>query len=622
MGRRSKGAKKDRRGKRGRTPSTPTLRVGITYYRRPFALLHEELARISYDPDRPHSVRKSYWELVSPGEYEPLRAQPLLRSCAKVVEDRLSEIISQHSLIYWLHLYRRISPFGLSGKDRRLATVYLTRATMEAAFQKYASLEDLGDVGVSTDLGASRILGGILQAEEFTAERTSVLKSPELVLADFSASHLADLYDAEKLSYEIWRVGAHLRSTGKGQSLWIGDSDTYFIGISDDELSPLLTSYDERVEKCSGEFSSSVGIPGSEPDADQSILLPAYNFRGRIVQEEGLRQIWKHFTGAEQVLPFPPNFLWAPFEVRKYFEHHRAFSEAFSAQNGVPLASVLSTVSALAIIQGAQWSLDEGEFYHSWTRAYTGPYRPEQLREEIEGILPFVGDLLGLSKSEVSEIEVQKGLEYWSLEHSREVGIDLGYAGPHAAVLPVDEEWVIVDFAWIARRLKDLFFGVSLDEQHYKGEVLEAAIGTEGAPLTVSPCHAPDGSSRQIDASYEAGDRLVIVEARAVGRSIGVERGQIQALEFRRRVLEKALDDIDDKARWLRDHRTGRNYDVSGFKAIIPIAVTPFVEFIPSSSSHFWLRAGLPRVLTPGELGRALADGSFQEAESNLLELD
>ena len=232
-----------------------------------------------------------------------------------------------------------------------------------------------------------------------------------------------------------------------------------------------------------------------------------------------------------------------------------------------------------------------------------------------------MGEFLGLSESEVSEIDVQIGLEYWSLGHAREIGIDLGYAGPHAAILPVNEQWVIVDYVWLGRRLKDLFVGVSLDEQHFKGEILEAAIGIEGAPLTVSACRAYDGSSRQIDASYCVGDRLVIVEARAVGRSIGVERGQIQALEFRRRVLEKALDDIDDKAGWLRNHRTGRNYDVSRFEAIIPIAVTPFVEFIPSSSSHYWLRPNLPRVLTPGELRRALANGSLQEAELNFLEL-
>ena len=169
-------------------------------------------------------------------------------------------------------------------------------------------------------------------------------------------------------------MGAHLRSTGKGQSLWIGDPETYFVGISDEELDLLLTSYDERSLMCGGEFSSSVGIPGAENDAGHSIFLPSYNVQGRTLDEEGISQMWAHFIGAEQVVPFPPNFLWGTFEITKYFEHHRPFSEAFSIQNDVSLTSVISIVLALAIIQGAEWINDATEFVHSWMRAYSSIY--------------------------------------------------------------------------------------------------------------------------------------------------------------------------------------------------------------------------------------------------------
>jgi len=48
----------------------------------------------------------------------------------------------------------------------------------------------------------------------------------------------------------------------------------------------------------------------------------------------------------------------------------------------------------------------------------------------------------------------------------------------------------------------------------------------------------------------------------------------------------------------------GRNYDVSQFSEVIPVGEVPFSEFIPTLFECYWLRSGVPRVLTPDELAR------------------
>jgi len=161
-----------------------------------------------------------------------------------------------------------------------------------------------------------------------------------------------------------------------------------------------------------------------------------------------------------------------------------------------------------------------------------------------------------------------------------------------------------------------------MEQQHFKGPILEEYIAVNEAPLPRTELFARDGSSRKIDGSFACGDWLVVVEARAVGRSIGIERGQFEAIEFRNKVLDKALYDIDEKAIWLRKHKAGKNYDVTKFKGLTPIAVTPFVEFVHSTSEHYWVDHETPRVLAPSELRELLDSDYFNQRRFNSVMFD
>ena len=83
-------------------------------------------------------------------------------------------------------------------------------------------------------------------------------------------------------------------------------------------------------------------------------------------------------------------------------------------------------------------------------------------------------------------------------------------------------------------------------------------------------------------------------------------RGDPEAIQFRIDRIDQALTEVGDKARWLSLNPVGKNYDVRGYKRIIPVVVTPFVEYIPSLNHRDWLDESLPRVLTPSELNEAM----------------
>jgi hypothetical protein len=152
-----------------------------------------------------------------------------------------------------------------------------------------------------------------------------------------------------------------------------------------------------------------------------------------------------------------------------------------------------------------------------------------------------------------------------------------------------------------------------VSDQNFKGTLLERALANGEAPLPSLRLRS-SGTSKQIDASWALGDTLLIAEAKAVSRSIAFDRGDTQAIRYRNtQVVERGLSEVDDKCIWLREHPAGSNYDVSHFKRIVGLVVSPFVEFIPSRDQRYWLDSDTPRVLSLGEVTSFLKEPMLLE---------
>jgi hypothetical protein len=488
-------------------------------------------------------------------------------------------------------------------------------------------LEPCDGVGVTGEVSIGDVLGGILMEPEFRPERELLEREPQFVLTKFATADLREFYDAEKPAYEVWRNSAMLRIAAKGAPIVVDDSDDCVWDARSPELARLVWSYDCRWAGWRGPATSAAGVvfdpvpmrrdrPGIE-------FLPSYNV-GRIdLDQYGgfLSEVCGFPVGG----PMPTNFIWFPFDLRQYREAHLGFSEAFEHKHGVNMDALLTILVALCQRVWFAWRhagtpVQRAELLlRHWHRAYEGPHEREFIRGEIDAFVPIAAGRLGWAGRAISQDQLDAAFAFLELDSAKRVDIDLAYAGPHYVFLPYGSELLFIDYAWVDRRLYDLFLGVQVDDQNFKAIALERMVRQGGSVLPRLACRAPDGHSKQIDASFAVGDRLVIVECRAVWRSVAFDRGDPEAIRYRNDKIDGLLADVDAKAHWLAARPVGANYDVTHFVDILPVGVSPFVEYIPSLGTRYWLTGDLPRVLTPSELRLALEDGSLGNVSTNLV---
>ena len=117
----------------------------------------------------------------------------------------------------------------------------------------------------------------------------------------------------------------------------------------------------------------------------------------------------------------------------------------------------------------------------------------------------------------------------------------------------------------------------------------------------------------------EKDDILLIVECKAINRSIAFDRGTKEALKFRKEKYNEAIEQVDEKAEWLIKNKKGTNFDISIYKKIIPVVITPFKEYIRTDERKYWLSDEIPRILTPFELIEMIEEGNLWNFEENAL---
>ena len=77
-------------------------------------------------------------------------------------------------------------------------------------------------------------------------------------------------------------------------------------------------------------------------------------------------------------------------------------------------------------------------------------------------------------------------------------------------------------------------------------------------------------------------------------------------------VVELSISQADEKASWLALNPVGINYDISPYDYILPVGVGPFVEFIPTRDTRYWISDTIPRVLTVKEFHDLVGFWAFE----------
>jgi hypothetical protein len=612
--------------KRAEPYDTLGIRSGISplifreYYQSAFIKMIQTARKSGAYASGPSAKRWEFWRQIAAKIYSPPDGAQLVKQFLQEVDEHIRTDISKNSIAYWLHLTRRIAPMPI-GEDSRPATILHTRDALDAAIQKWGTFALCERIASSAEVVATAILRGYLVDLNDEQMIEALIAEPQLVLTDFGLNEMLAAAEIEKLAYETWRSMAKLRALGKGAELVVtGRASAPLEEHRSKELDYLIRNYDQRAEQ--NPFNATAtGTVFEDPKLTAKkgmILLPRYNVQH--ITFKTLRTIFETFLKSPfRVMPSDhggPNFIWSPFDLRSFYLFHRPLSDAFREKHLVSLESVLAVIAAISIWSVSGWQEQPAYFWRSWQRGYEGPLVMGELEEHLHDLMPAVLAQMELP-FEPTKISVRDAVEFLTLSEEKRVKIDVAYPGPHYVFLPCGGERFFVDFAHIWTRLYYLFHGVTLSDQNFKGDALETFTRQGRSVLPTGELNGNDGTSRQVDAAFAVDDLLVIAECRVVARSIGVDRGDPRAMAVRRSVVEKALKDVDEKARWLAGHPVGKNYNASKYRTILPVGVTPFREFIPSTDEVYWISNGLPRVLCPDELLHHIENGILSRLAVN-----
>jgi hypothetical protein len=594
--------------------------MNLDYYQRPFAIISQPIIREIIK--QPHSKRKSYWSSVPEGEYNYLQAKKLVLEYYNVVLKEIETIISSKSRIYWLHLSRRILP-STSGRNKSPITIGVTRKIIDAAIEKYGKYEFCECIGITGDIKISEVFDGLLLSDYFEYERDLLEKLPrQVVLTKFNQKHMLEYYVVEKLAYEVWKCGATLRALGKGAILKVIHSDKeYFTELRTPELAFLIGNYDDRKFSF---ITSRKGVVLDDQDDINSgkLFVPIYNVSNTKINV--LNTIFKQFEiplsiGNNMVT----NFIPIPYPLRGFYNNNKPLFTAFSKKYNIEVVSVLTVITAVSYRLFHKFFLEKelGMVKPLFLRGYQGPILENQVLEELEYYKEFAFLNLDLSEEEKKRVSITDGFNFLKLEN-REL-IDLLFAAPLKLFIPVSKDRLIIDYSKISQILDDLMFQVGINNENFKGDLFELVTNKTKSILPNNQCFAFDNSSKQIDYAIAVNNIIIICECKLKENSIGYYKGNLESIEGRRKeVIEKSINEANDKAIWLSLNPTGKNYDITMFKYILPIGLSAFKEFTPSSDKKYWVSKTIPRVLTIEEFNKIIDNKSVSEDNFNLIEIN
>ena len=174
------------------------------------------------------------------------------------------------------------------------------------------------------------------------------------------------------------------------------------LGRRSEELDTLVKIYDSRRHPIEV-TSFGVCYESSTHESDETIFLPLYNLGGITSKEINplLRNLFKtKIIRKEFQSEFKSNFIWVPFNIRRFRQAHLPLAQAFHEHHGVSLDSVLLVLTALACRAFYSWiKLSISYFFRHWQRAYDGPYEINRIRSEIDYFLPRAARILRVERN-------------------------------------------------------------------------------------------------------------------------------------------------------------------------------------------------------------------------------
>ena len=552
----------------------------------------------------------------------------LVKNIQSILLSKIKEIIGKKSIYYWFHLFRRFIP-GSYFKNISPVTISLYSQMAECAFLKFGNLE-IGDELVYLNgkdkNGINKIGNGkyIKALKEIGLEKL-LLKCPTpsgIYLGNFGYQELIEFFQIEGLILEYWYTTSCLRRLYKGGKLIINHYN--YIAENSSYTEELIKSFDKRTYKYGGSATSSgILIDDFSLKENKGIgLIPICNYEYLDSDKYPFIKLYYKLLGLKIVNfkeKFTPNFILQPFDFEEYYKKHDFCSAIFKKTFGYSFPCFISTIYLIfhyAFFQLIKFDIMLGHQYIQ--RAYS----------YISSIDDLIADLFELSKNyripslqniKLSKQEIASVVRELSFTSEKRKNINLTTRGPRFLTFPGRNRHLVLDYASI--------FPILLTKLHFlkgnlseKGPLFEKNIKdkfkNKGYNIWAyrKELKQGDGTKKEIDIAFYIKYVMFIIELKCITRSFDFEEGNIKALEFRREKLGNALHDIDDKADWLKKSKKGLNYKIpSSISVIVPVVISPFVEYIWTTDLNLWLTKDVPRICAYQEILDILDQKKYKE---------
>lgn len=559
-----------------------------------------------------YRIQQAHFQLIPyPQTYLGNTAENLLESYLQRIEERIKETLGPHQILYWFHVYRRLAPYN-TFQNEQITTVGLYRKTLEIAFLKYGRKSWGNDMTFGKDAKPEEIMSGIPHRE------CDFRPSPqELYVTKFDLEDFVQLLNVEALAHEFYHCTASLRRVYKGGELYI-ERPGVFTVAHDEETEYLIGNYDERLPK--GSSSTMVGVPFDLPSPDSQglpVFIPQYNIASIEYDRFILNRI--QVASIEGLPKYVPNFNLIPFDIRIFYEDHKAIASQIEGVLGFSYEALMQFLTSLLFRLYLLMKDNPRAEYGIMQQGYTAIHDFSFFVNDIYRGLGVARKVLG-SEAKVSLKEIKKVVSYLTYTETDYENLSLWTRGPERLFIPFKKNRYWVNYESFNNILYSMFHGLGIMED-FKGPALERFLrkrlsripGVNEWEFHKRLIYS-DTKKREIDYSFVFKDILFVCECKAVNRSVDFERGKGKALEFRKQRLQGGLEQVDDLVDWLSTHKTGRNYKIpDSVNIICPIVVSPFTEYVWSRDPELWLTDDIPRILTPDEVQGFLKRGHIKQ---------
>lgn len=588
------------------------------YYTLVWAHIHDKYEKLLANSNikKPKEIRANLVKKHKNQINDDDHSYKALLSILDELESELKKIIIKHSCFYWMHLFRRIAPVLSPAIGRRAdeTTTMEVRDIAEQAIFKFGKTNGKLDLVRSDLVPFNKVLGGMLQKLLIDSKGASELYKQlmvsrrQLVIKDFRASDLADVYKIEGLAYQYWYIGAKLRASGKGVKVYTTDDFSIDERRTPDQ-STLIESFDKRINKSDlGKgFTTNVGtlIFQNHQDGDDILMLAAIN-----IQRYPLSKFFPKHTFEKE---FSPNYLPGFIQIAKYYESHKYLERFFEKKHGFGLKEFCHASLIISQLLFGWHSLDiknldeDGHilYYHKFQRGYLfhgGDIL--DIKKEVLKLLTSSADLNSFSAEHTIE-QLDKILDFLTLTSEKQKFVSLWSSGPRYVFIQFQDNFICDYSAWFTI-FRTLFFGLrNYDPTSQKGIEFEDtfALMAKNSDLHVvmqSTEIRVEGKKREVDVAVKIGTHLYLLECKAAERPIDFAIGNPKSINSRIKDFSEKVAQVTTLEEFVLKNKKGDNYDFSWATDVTGIVVSPYTEWIWSRSKELWLPdyPNTPRILS------------------------